>query len=237
MSQLRMYKDEAERAAMQRAADIAQRALQATLPKIKLGMTEKEVGAELVIQLFAAGSDTHLPFSPIVASGPHNTANPHAFMSNRKLAAGELLLFDWGAAFNGYFSDITRTFALGEVSAELQTIHDTVHQANQAAHAAARPGATCGMVDKAARDVIEAAGYGEYFTHRLGHGLGLDGHEEPYMRSDNEQLLELGMCFTIEPGIYLYGKGGVRIEDDVIVTEDGIHSFTDLPRELQVVAS
>jgi Xaa-Pro dipeptidase len=235
VSKLRMYKDEAERASMQSAVDVAQRALEATLPKIKIGMSEKEVGAELVMQLFANGSDTDLPFMPIIAGGPNNSANPHAFMSERKLQAGDLLVIDWGATRDGYFADLTRTFAVGSISAELQKIHQTVLDANQAAHAATRPGVTCGSVDKAARDVIEKAGYGKYFTHRLGHGLGMDGHEEPYMRGDNTQALEAGMTFTIEPGIYIDGQGGVRIEDDVIVTEDGIHSFSDMMRGLQVV--
>jgi Xaa-Pro dipeptidase len=172
-----------------------------------------------------------MPFSPIVAFGP-NSANPHATPTERQLAEGDLLLFDWGAAVDGYFSDITRTFAVGDVDPELTKIAGIVKEANAAARAIGKPGLPISAVDKAARNVIELAGYGEYFTHRTGHGLGMEGHEEPYIRGDNEQLLETGMTFTIEPGIYLPGRGGVRIEDDVLVTENGLESFTDYPREL-----
>ena len=228
---LRMYKDEAEAAAMRRAADVAQKALIATLPLVKIGMTEQELAGELVIQLLRHGSSPAIPFSPIVSFGP-NTANPHASPTSRKLAEGDLLLFDWGAAVDDYYSDITRTFAAGEVEPEYAKIAAIVQEANEAGRAAAKPGVPCSAVDKAARDVIEKAGYGPYFTHRTGHGLGLDGHEEPYMRGDNDQLLEPGMVFTVEPGIYLANRGGVRIEDDVMITETGAESFTDLPREL-----
>ncbi|MBI3159037.1 MAG: aminopeptidase P family protein [Chloroflexi bacterium] len=231
---LRMYKDAAEQAAMQKAVDAAQKALEATLPLVKIGMTENEVAAELMMQTLRHGSGKP-PFEPIVAAGPENTANPHYFPQGRVLAAGELLLVDWGASVDGYFSDLTRTFAIGEVSGELKKIHATVQAANAAAHAIAAPGVACGAVDKAARDVIEAAGYGPYFTHRLGHGLGMEGHEEPYMRSDNQMPLEEGMTFTIEPGIYISGTGGVRIEDDVVVTAGGLRSLSDMPREMRVV--
>ncbi|TAK14413.1 MAG: aminopeptidase P family protein [Anaerolineae bacterium] len=234
VASLRMYKDAAEQAAMQKAVDVAQKALEATLPLVKIGMTENEVSAELMMQTLRHGSGKP-PFEPIVAAGPENTANPHYFPQGRKLAAGELLLVDWGASHDGYYSDLTRTFAIGEVSAELQKIHQAVQDANAAAHAIAAPGVTCGAVDKVARDVIEAAGYGKYFTHRLGHGLGMEGHEEPYMRGDNTLPLEEGMTFTIEPGIYISGTGGVRIEDDVVVTAGGLRSFSDMPREMRVV--
>ena len=228
---LRMYKDEAEADAMRRAADVAQKALIATLPLVQVGMTEQDLAGELVIQLLKHGSSPAIPFSPIVSFGP-NTANPHASPTLRKLSRGDLLLFDWGATVDDYYSDITRTFAVGEVEPEYAQIAAIVKKANEAGRAAARPGIPCSAVDKAAREVIEKAGYGKYFTHRTGHGLGMDGHEEPYIRGDNEQLLEPGMVFTVEPGIYLPNRGGVRIEDDVMITEDGAESFTDLPREL-----
>jgi Xaa-Pro dipeptidase len=231
LARLRMYKDESELAAMRRAAGVAQRALQATLPLVKFGMTEQELAGELVVQLLWAGSSPRVPFAPIVSAGP-NSANPHATPTDRKLAPGDLLLFDWGAAVDDYFSDITRTFALGAVDAEYARIHDLVRQANEAGRAAGAPGVPMSAVDKAARSVISDAGYGQYFTHRTGHGLGMEGHEEPYIRGDNEQLLEPGMTFTIEPGIYLPGRGGVRIEDDVVVTATGLDSLTDLPRRM-----
>ncbi|MBT4004163.1 MAG: aminopeptidase P family protein [Chloroflexi bacterium] len=234
VSKLRLNKNTVERENIQKAADIAQAALEFCLPKIKIGMTEKEFASELVIQLYRHGSDPDLPFSPIVSSGP-NSADPHAFPSDRKFGEGELLVIDWGASKNGYFSDITRTFAIGEPNAEQIKIHQTVLDANQAGHATAKPGITCGEVDTAARTIIDNAGYGEYFITRTGHGLGMEVHEEPYIRSENPMILEPGMCFTIEPGIYIAGQDGVRIEDDVIVTETGIHSYTSMDRSLRVV--
>lgn len=234
LASLRLCKDAAEIENMRQAVKIAQDALEATLPQIKIGMTEKEIAAELTIQLLRHGSEPELPFSPIVSGGP-NSANPHASPSERKLQAGDLLVIDWGAAYDGYISDLTRTFAVGEVDAEYRKIHEIVQQANAAGRAAGKPGAACAEVDKAARSVIEAAGYGQYFTHRTGHGIGMEGHEEPYMRGDNEQLLEVGMAYTVEPGIYLPGRNGVRIEDDLVVTPNGAQSLSDLPREIRIV--
>ena len=231
VAELRMRKDADEVAAMRKAAEIAQAALQAALPKIKPGVTERQIATELIMQLLRHGSQSRIPFSPIVSGGP-NSANPHASPTDRKLAPGDLLVIDWGANVKGYFSDITRTFAIGEVDPELKHIAEIVRKANAAGHSCVEPGIPAGQVDDAARTVINEAGYGEYFTHRTGHGLGLEGHEEPYIRSDNLMPLEVGMSFTIEPGIYLPGRGGVRIEDDVVVTPDGIESLTDLPREL-----
>jgi Xaa-Pro dipeptidase len=234
VASLRMRKDADELACMRATADIAQKALQEALPKIKIGMTEQEAATEISTQLFRHGSGSTLPFPPIMSSGP-NSANPHAFPSERTLADGDLLVIDWGASVEGYFSDITRTFAVGEVEEEYAKIHQIVQDANAAARAVVKPGVTCAAVDKAARGVIEKAGYGDYFIHRTGHGLGMEGHEEPYMRAGNQMKLEPGMTFTIEPGIYLPGRGGVRIEDDVVVTEDGMASFTDMPREMRFV--
>jgi Xaa-Pro dipeptidase len=231
---LRLRKDKAEVDAMRKAVHIAQDALQATLPLIKTGMAEREVAAELMMQLFRHGSEPELPFAPIVSSGP-NSANPHASPSERKLQNGDLLVVDWGAAYGGYISDLTRTFAVGEVDAEYSKIHKIVQDANAAGRAAAAPGVPCSNVDKAARDVIEAAGYGKYFTHRTGHGIGMEAHEDPYMRGDNMQLLEPGMAFTVEPGIYLTNRNGVRIEDNVVITETGADVLSDMPREIQVV--
>ena len=231
IAKLRMYKDAEEITAMRQSARVAQAALQATLPMIKVGTSEREVANELIIQLLKHGSEPEIPFSPIVASGS-NSANPHAFPTDRKLREGDLLIIDWGASIDGYYADITRTFAIGAVEEEFERIHEITRLANKAARAIAAPGITCGAVDREARDVIADNGYGDFFTHRTGHGLGLEGHEEPYIRSDNTLPLETRMTFTIEPGIYLAGRGGVRIEDDVLVTESGLESFTDLPRDL-----
>jgi len=234
LTQLRIRKDEAEIEAMQKAVHIAQNALQAALHKIKPGITERELAAEITIQLLRHGSDSQIPFSPIVASGP-NSANPHAFPGDRRLEGGDLLIIDWGANVGGYFSDLTRTFAIGEPEDELKFVAQTVMQANAAAREIAGPGVTAQEVDRAARKVIEDAGYGGYFIHRTGHGLGMEGHEAPYIRDGNPMPLEPGMTFTIEPGIYISERGGVRIEDDVLLTDQGLHSFSDLPRELIIL--
>ncbi len=188
IASLRMFKDDQEIACMQQAADIAQDALEATLPNIKIGLTEAEIAAELSMQLIQHGSNPKLPFFPIVSGGP-NSANPHASPSDRPLAAGDLLVIDYGANVSGYYSDITRTFAIGEVDPECQHVAAIVMEANEAGRKAVRPGVTAGSVDDAARSVIEKAGYGEFFIHRTGHGLGLEGHEEPYIRGDNDLRL------------------------------------------------
>ena len=231
VASLRMCKDATEISAMRKAVDIAQRALQATIPSIRIGMTEQDIAAELVLQLLRAGTHADMPFTPIVSGGP-NSANPHAFPSRRKIAPGDLLVIDWGASFDGYISDLTRTFAIGKVEPELEKIYETVKQANAAGRAIGRPGIPAGDVDRAARAVIESAGYGKYFTHRTGHGIGMEGHEEPYMHAANPLRLAPGMAFTVEPGIYLPDYNGVRIEDDVVITADGAESLSDFTRDL-----
>jgi Xaa-Pro dipeptidase len=231
---LRMAKDADEIELMRKAVHIAEQALLATLPTIRVGQTERQIAAELVVQTLRAGSDPELPFAPIVASGP-NSALPHAAVTDRALQAGDLLTLDWGAATGGYMSDLTRTFAIGEVSEELKTIYRLVQDANTAAKAVIRPGTTAAEVDAAARQVISAGGYGENFMHRLGHGLGLEAHEDPSMHGLNELSLEPGVTFTVEPGVYVPGIGGVRIEDNVVVTADGVESLSSLPRDLQVI--
>lgn len=231
---LRLKKDQAEVEAMRKAVSIAQAALETTIPQIKIGMTERELASDLVMQLLKHGSESEIPFAPIVSAGP-NSANPHASPTERKLQAGDLLVVDWGAAYDGYISDLTRTFAVGEVDEEYQKIHRIVQESNAAGRAAAKPGVPCANVDIAARDVIEKSGYGKYFTHRTGHGIGMEGHEAPYIRGDNLQLLEPGMAFTVEPGIYLTGRNGVRIEDNLVITDDGAESLSDMPREIRVV--
>jgi Xaa-Pro dipeptidase len=235
LASLRMYKDETEIAAMRQAVDIAQRALQATLPAIQTGMTERQLASELTLQLLRHGSDPEMPFAPIVASGP-NSANPHAAPSDRQLASGDLLVLDWGASMKGYFSDLTRTISLGEPGPEYARVARAVLEANVAARQLAAPGVRAGEVDQAARAVIKRAGYAQYFIHRTGHGLGLEGHEEPYIMAGSSMALEAGMTFTIEPGIYLPGQGGVRIEDDFLITSSGGESLSDLPRDLIVIS-
>ncbi len=220
---------------MRIAARLAQEALGATLKEIKIGMSERQLANILTIQLLQAGCDPQFPFSPIVAAG-ENSANPHATPTERPIQPGDLLIIDWGAAYHGYVSDITRTFAIGNLKKEFQRIAEAVLEANAAGRQLARPGIPAQEIDRASRGVIERAGFGSYFTHRTGHGLGMEGHEAPYIREGNTQLLEPGMTFTIEPGIYLPSLGGIRIEDDVLITEDGSESLTNLPREVQVIA-
>ena len=231
ITSLRIQKDNQEILAMRKAAKIAQKAWQKTLDMVKVGITERQIANTLTYQLIQAGSDAAFPFSPIVSAGP-NSANPHAVPTDRPLQNGDLLVVDWGASYNGYISDITRTYAIGDVEHELKQIAQIVFASNKAGRETVRPGIEACQVDIAARDVIEHAGYGEYFFHRTGHGIGMEGHEPPYIRSDNKLILQPGMTFTVEPGIYLTGRGGVRIEDDILVTEKGYESFTDLPREL-----
>ena len=234
LSALRMQKDASEVAAMRHAVKIAQKGLQAILPIVKPGVTERELASELVLQILRAGSDPEFPFNPIVASGA-NSANPHAVPTDRKLVSGDMLVFDWGAAVDGYFSDLTRTYAVGSLEKEMSAIANLVLNANAAGRAAAKPGTAAGAVDQAARAEIERGGYGAYFTHRTGHGIGMEAHEEPYIFGANKMVLAEGMTFTVEPGIYLPGRGGVRIEDNLVITADGAESLSDMPRQVTVL--
>lgn len=228
---LRATKDEQEIRLMRRAAQAAETALQTALQMVQPGITERELAQELVLQLLRSGSAPELPFFPIVAFGP-NAADPHAVPTQRALKEGEVILVDWGANVDGYFSDLTRVFTWGDSHAPITEIAGVVAEANSAARDCAAPGILASEVDRAARDVIKAAGYGAQFTHRTGHGLGLDVHEAPYIRSDNDEELVPGMVFTIEPGIYLPDVGGVRIEDDVVMTDDGCASLSSMERRL-----
>ena len=231
---LRLRKTEEDLNCIRKAAEIAQVALEETLKLVRPGVTERELGSELVAQMLRLGSQPRLPFNPIIGSGP-NSANPHAEVSDRVIEKGDFLLFDWGARYRGYCSDLTRTFVIGEASDKQVEIYNAVLAANRAGLKAARPGVEAGSLDRAARAEIENAGYGPYFTHRLGHGLGLEDHEEPYIFGANQVILEPGMVFSDEPGIYLPDWGGVRIEDDLTVTENGGESLTDFPRDLRIL--
>jgi Xaa-Pro dipeptidase len=235
LPQLRMVKDEAELAHMRRACRIAEGALGRLLADgaIRSGRTERQIAADLQVALLAEGSQGP-GFSPIVVSGP-NSAQPHAAPSDRVLADGDLVILDWGAVDEGYQSDLTRTFVLGQPAAAVERMYDAVLAANQAGRMSARPRTPAQEVDRAARRAIVQAGYGEYFIHRTGHGLGLETHEPPYLVEGNGDLLEVGMTFTVEPGIYVPGLGGIRIEDDVVITELGSETLSTLPRELAVL--
>jgi len=232
---LRVIKTPAEIENIQASVMMAERVLRDTLPLIKIGMTEKELAAELLLQLLRAGSGT-LPFDPLVQTGL-TASSPHGAAGERTLTAGDLLVIDFCGRIDGYVSDITRTFAVGEILPKAQEIHQWVEKANAAGRALAAPGVSCEAVDRATRAVIEDGGYGKYFSHRTGHGIGLDAHEAPFIVKGNAKLLQTGMAFTIEPGIYLPNFGGVRIEDDMIITETGARSLSTFERTLMVVGA
>ena len=230
LGDLRMRKEEHELERMRSAVSATQEALEAFMNLIEVGATETELASILRMELLRAGGD-EIAFSPIVVAGP-NTALPHATPGDRPIQAGDSIIVDCGASVGGYIADITRTFVVGKPDPELNAIYSVVQAANRAGRAAVRPGVPAEEIDRAARQVIEDAGYGDYFIHRTGHGIGLEVHEPPYIVAGNRELLEPGMTFTVEPGIYLPGRGGVRIEDDVLVTVDGGKTLSTFPREL-----
>jgi len=233
IAELRMCKDAGEIEKMRKAAEITEKALHATLPIIRPGATEIDVFKELRIQMFKFGSG-ELWKQPMVTSGPR-TSFPHSKVSDRVIQPGDLVMIDTGANCGEYICDLTRTFAVAKVDDELRKVYEVVREANAAVVKGWKPGMTAEGVDKLARDVVESHGYGKYFIHRLGHGLGLEGHEPPYMVRGNKMKLLPGMTFTDEPGIYLPDRGGVRIEDDVVATEKGIEYLTGFPRELMIL--
>jgi Xaa-Pro aminopeptidase len=231
---LRAVKDAGEIAEIREAIRLAERAFQVAVAGLTPDMTELEISHELERNIRRFGGQG-LSFEAIVAAGDR-AALPHYRPIRNRIGDAGLLLIDWGArGAGGYISDLTRTFATAKPSAKLEKIHRIVDQARQAGIAAVRPGAKATDVDAAARNVIENAGFGKHFGHGLGHGIGLQVHESIRLSSISEDVLKTGMVFTIEPGIYLEGWGGVRIEDNVLVTKDGCEVLSSLPRELEVV--
>ncbi len=230
---LRMRKSTAEIQALRSAGSAIDRVHARMAQWLQVGRTEREVGHDIADAIIAEGHE-RVDFV-IVASGP-NGASPHAEVSDRVIEAGDTVVVDIGGTTErGYCSDETRTYCLGNAPADFSEYYAVLLQAQLAACEHARPGATAESVDAAARDVIAAAGYGEAFLHRTGHGIGLETHEDPYIVAGNSTLLEPGMAFSIEPGIYLPGKHGARIEDIVVVTDDGIERLNLRPRELAVL--
>ncbi|HEU4354413.1 MAG TPA: Xaa-Pro peptidase family protein [Actinomycetota bacterium] len=229
---LRAVKDEEELARLRAVGAAADAAFDDILDLRFEGRSELDVAGDLAEALRAHGHQT-VDFT-IVGSGP-NGASPHHDAGERTIRAGEGIVLDFGGHMDGYCSDITRTVAVGEPSDELGRMHGVVQGAQQAGVEAVRPGVACEDVDAAARSAIEAAGFGERFIHRTGHGIGMDVHEPPYIVAGNATPLRPGMTFSVEPGIYLPGRLGVRIEDIVAVTEDGVERFNHAPRELTVV--
>jgi len=232
---LRMVKDAAEIDAIRRSMDVCGKAYVQTLKKIKVGMTENAIAAELEYRMRRLGAEKP-SFETIVASGAR-TALPHAQPTAARLEPHRLLLVDMGACLNGYASDMTRVAHTGRPSKETRRLYDAVLEAHLAAFDAVRAGVTCAEVDRAARRTLKRYGYERYFQHATGHGLGLEIHEAPRVGRTGADILEPNMLITIEPGAYIPGAGGVRIEDTVLVTERGAESLTNVPKELLVLAS
>ena len=233
IAELRLFKDAAEIAALRRAIEISEKALQAMFDEVRIGMSEIEAAAILESHIKALGGDG-LSFGTILHAGG-NTALPHLGPLDYRIQHGDPLIVDFGATYNGYCADITRTVFVGEVSDEQREFYGLVQAANEAGRAAAKPGVTCESVDIAARQVFIDAGYEHLIRHRTGHGLGMEAHEAPYIVIGNQQVLEPGMVFTVEPGIYRMGEIGVRIEDNVLITDDAAESLTTFTREIVIV--
>lgn len=228
IASLRAQKNRTEIDLVQEAITISEKALQHTWDHIRVGMTELEVKAELEYQMTMLGADA-IAFETIVLSGKRS-ALPHGSAGNTRIEHGDFLLFDFGVTKAGYHSDLTRTCIIGEGSKEQESIYQTVRQANELAIQAVKTGEMLQTIDRAARHYIEEQGYGAYFTHRIGHGLGLDVHESPSMHANNTNKITEGLLFTIEPGVYVPEIGGVRIEDDIYIGPKGevevLSSFT-----------
>ncbi|MDD2421068.1 MAG: Xaa-Pro peptidase family protein [Heliobacteriaceae bacterium] len=233
VEKLRVVKAPEELAAISRAVALADVGFQYILDAIRPGVTEREVALELEFFLRRLGSEG-IPFEFIVASG-HRAALPHGQASEKVLAQGDFLILDFGCIKGGYCSDMTRTVMVGQPTPEQREIYAVVRAAQEAALAVLAPGKSGGEVDQVAREVIKQAGYGEYFGHGLGHGVGLAVHEDPRLAPGENDLLAPGQVVTVEPGIYLPGRGGVRIEDLVIITKDGCRVLTGAPKELLVL--
>jgi Xaa-Pro dipeptidase len=234
LRELRMRKDRAEIDALARAGEAIDRVHARMGEWLRVGRTEAEVGADIAAAIVAEGH-TEAAFV-IVGSGP-NGASPHHALGDRVIERGDVVVVDIGGPVaEGYNSDSTRTYVLGEpAQPDVADTYAVLREAQQAAVAAVRPGVTAGAVDAAARDRIAAAGFGDYFIHRTGHGIGLDVHEEPYIGTGSDLELRPGMAFSVEPGIYLPGRWGARIEDIVVVTEDGVRRLNNRPHELAVL--
>lgn len=233
LADMRVIKSKQEYTLLKEAAALADFGIETGIKAIKEGITELDIIATIEYELKKQGVQ-EMSFATMVLSG-NKTASPHGSPGQTTIQKGDLVLFDLGVVFEGYCSDITRTVAYHSISNEQQTIYEIVLAAEEKAIAACKTGVSVGKLDQIARNHIREAGYGEYFTHRLGHGLGIDVHEYPSMHGDNTLPLQEGMCFTIEPGIYVPNVGGVRIEDMIFMTKKGAESLTTYPKELQII--
>ncbi len=230
---LRQVKDPEELEALEAAQRIGEKALVEILNDVRPGAAERDIAAKLQYLMLRFGASDK-SFDPIVVSGP-NGSLPHGVPSEKEIRSGEFVTMDFGCVCHGYCSDMTRTVAVGYATDEMRTVYDTVLQAQAAGIAAVRPGVTGKDVDAAARAVIQAAGFGDYFSHSFGHGVGVEIHEQPNASSLNDKPLPAGAVISAEPGIYIPGKLGVRIEDVVVVTEDGARNLMKAPKELIVL--
>lgn len=233
IEKIRMVKDEFEIKKIQKASDIVDETYEHILNWIKPGMTENEVNNEMEMFMRSKGA-TCSSFDTIVASG-HRGALPHGVASDKVIEQGDMITLDYGALYDGYVSDVTRTFAIGEPAEEMKKIYNIVLEAQLAALNQIKPGMTGKEADTIARDIIKSYGYGEAFGHSLGHGIGLEVHEGPGLSQKSDIVLEENMCVTLEPGIYVEGLGGVRIEDDVLVTKNGLQRFTKSSKDLIIL--
>jgi len=232
VERLRQVKDEIELAAIEAASELSDEVWRWSLERGLAGQAERDVARAAEARIRELGGDPSFP--AIVAAGP-NGALPHAEPGEREIGRGELVVFDMGAKLDGYCSDGTRTYATGELGDEAAAVYETVRAAQQAALDAVEAGVKGEAVDTVARDLIAAAGHGDHFGHALGHGVGLEVHEGPRLSQRSDDVLAPGEVVTVEPGVYLPGKLGVRIEDLVVVTESGFRNLSGLPKELQVV--
>ncbi len=230
---LRCVKSFHEVRSIKAAQQIAEQAYRHAIKFIKPGLTEKEVALALDFYMLRHGAEA-VSFETIVVSGV-NSSRPHGVPTDKKIRFGEFVTMDFGAVVNGYHSDMTRTVAVGEVSDTMAEVYSVVLEAQEAAIRAVRPGVPCAAVDRAAREVIERAGYGESFGHSTGHGVGLEIHEAPTVSARNTDQLRIGSVITAEPGIYLPHQFGVRIEDMLLVTEDGCENLTNVEKDLTVL--
>jgi len=230
---LRMIKTEQEIECLRKAADIADRTFSRVLELIRPGVAEKEIADEMESIMRQLGADSS-GFAPIIASG-WRAALPHGLASDKKIEKGDAVILDFGACYRGYRSDMTRTVAVGDPGDRIRQIYEIVLDTQRSCLARLGPGVSCREVDETTHEAVRLRGYGEHFGHGSGHGIGLDIHEEPFFSPKSDKTLQPGMVVTFEPGIYLPGLGGVRIEDDVLITAEGAEVITRSPKELIVL--
>ena len=232
MTNIRKVKDDHEIDLIRKSVGVAEEAFEAVREEIKVGLTENYLAGLLVFELRSRGANNSS--FPVIVAAAANSSLPHYRPSETLVQRDQPLLIDWGALYKGYCSDLTRTLVVGRVSPRIKQIYRVVQEAQEAAIKFLRPGVTTMQADRVARDVIERAGFGQYFGHGLGHGIGRDIHELPSMRkTGGEEELRPGMIVTVEPGIYLPGEGGVRIEDDVLITHSGCETLSNLDRTFE----